>query len=46
MVHIYNRNAKNIVGYTFDAGAHAVLLIHNDELLTFKKFLSEACKLI
>ncbi|CAD8143568.1 unnamed protein product [Paramecium pentaurelia] len=42
MVHIYNKNAKNIVGYTFDAGAHAVLLIHNDELVSFKKFLSEA----
>ncbi|CAK72282.1 unnamed protein product (macronuclear) [Paramecium tetraurelia] len=42
MVHIFNRNAKHIVGYTFDAGAHAVLLIHNDELQSFKKFLSEA----
>ncbi|CAD8051160.1 unnamed protein product [Paramecium sonneborni] len=42
MVHIYNRNAKNIVGYTFDAGAHAVLLIHNDELLSFKNFLANA----
>lgn len=41
MVHSFNKQSKSHVGYTFDAGAHAVLLMEQETKESFRAYISE-----